>query len=566
MNRRKAIPSLALMLALLGPAAFAADSARFNWVDYQGSDPSDAVAKPGPGQFRNPILSGYYPDPSITRVGDDYYLVNSTFSWFPGIPVFHSRDLVTWTQVGNAIDRPGMLDFKDLGLSRGVFAPSITHHDGTFYIINTCVDCGGNFVITAKDAGGPWSDPVWLPDLVGGIDPSIFFDDDGRAYILNNGPPEGEPLYSGHRAIWVQEFDAKALKTIGPRKLLVNGGVDITQKPVWIEGPHIFKKDGFYYLIAAEGGTAVNHSQVVFRGTSPMGPFTPAPSNPILTQRDLPADRAHPVTSAGHADFVQLPNGDWWATFLAVRPYEGDFYNTGRETFLLPVEWVNGWPRMTRPGQAIALTHARPKLPPQPAAKLPTSGPFTLRDEFDGPSLPLHWMTPRNPRGDWYDLSSVQGSLTLKLLPVGLSDHGHPAFWARRQQHMNASLTTELDFTPDQPGERAGLAAIQSDDYWFRFTIERDGTTRVARVAARAGNTDPADGKLLASLPVPDKGPVRLRITARGGAYDFAVAGGDGEWLPVLTGADGTILSTKRAGGFVGVMFGPFAQTHSTRN
>ena len=162
-------------LALLAWTGFAtaasatgsAPNARFDWFEYAGSDPADSVTNIGPNDYRNPILQGFYPDPSLTRVGDDYYLVNSTFAWFPGIPVFRSRDLVSWTQIGNAIDRPEMLDFGRLGLSRGVFAPSIAYHDGLFYILNTCVDCGGNFVITARDPAGPWSDPVWLPDLEG---------------------------------------------------------------------------------------------------------------------------------------------------------------------------------------------------------------------------------------------------------------------------------------------------------------------------------------------------------------------------------------------------------------
>ncbi|MFN3388207.1 MAG: glycoside hydrolase family 43 protein, partial [Allosphingosinicella sp.] len=341
---------IALTALLAGCAAPLAEgpapqpgTAAFDWFHYEGADPIDALPA-GPGTYRNPILRGFYPDPSITRAGDDYYLVTSTFSYFPGLPVFHSRDLVNWTQIGNAIDRPDQLDFGKLGLSRGVFAPAIEHKDGLFYILNTCVDCRDNFVITATDPAGPWSDPVWLPDLAGGIDPSLFFDEDGSAWLLNNGPPVGEPLYEGHRAIWIQAFDPKALKTFGPRTMLVNGGVDISTKPIWIEGPHIIRKNGWYYLIAAEGGTAEGHSQVVLRSKSVTGPYEPFAGNPILTQRDLPRDRVNPITSAGHADFVQLPSGDWWATFLAVRPYEGDFYNTGRETFLMPVDWSGEWP------------------------------------------------------------------------------------------------------------------------------------------------------------------------------------------------------------------------------
>jgi alpha-N-arabinofuranosidase len=218
------------------PAPAPAPTASFDWFHYDGADPVDLALRPGAGQYRNPILKGFYPDPSITRAGDDYYLVTSTFSYFPGIPVFHSRDLVNWTQIGNAIDRPDQLDFKKLGLSRGVFAPAIEEHQGTFYILNTCVDCGGNFLVTATNPAGPWSDPVWLPEIEGGIDPSLFFDEDGKAWILNNGPPVGTPLYEGHRAIWIQQFDPAAKKMVGPRIMLVNGGVDISKKPIWVEG------------------------------------------------------------------------------------------------------------------------------------------------------------------------------------------------------------------------------------------------------------------------------------------------------------------------------------------
>ena len=164
----------------------------------------------------------------------DFYLVNSTFGWFPGIPVYHSRDLVHWQQVGNAIDRPGMLDFHGLGVERGVFAPAITWHDGTFYILNTCVDCRGNFLITAKDPAGPWSNPVWLD--FEGIDCSLFVDDDGSAWVVNNGEPPEAPRYSGHRAIWIQAFDLNTLKLFGPRKVLVDGGVHPQDKPVWARG------------------------------------------------------------------------------------------------------------------------------------------------------------------------------------------------------------------------------------------------------------------------------------------------------------------------------------------
>ncbi|RHW17777.1 glycoside hydrolase family 43 protein [Sphingomonas gilva] len=555
--RGKAImAALALAGCATMPPASPDGAARFEWFEYSGGDPVDARAKPGPGEYRNPILQGFYPDPSITRAGDDYYLVTSTFGYFPGIPVFHSRDLTNWTQIGNAIDRPDQLDFGTLGLSRGVFAPAIEHHADTFYILNTCVDCGGNFLITATDPAGPWSDPVWLPEIVGGIDPSLFFDADGSAWIVNNGPPEGTPRYDGHRAIWIQRFDPKAKKMVGPRKVLVDGGVDPAAKPIWIEGPHIIRKDGWYYLICAEGGTAEGHSQVVLRSRKADGPYTPNPANPILTQRDLPRGRPDPITSAGHADFVQLPNGDWWATFLAVRPYRGDFYNTGRETFLMPVDWSGEWPRITAPGQAIPYVAARPALPPQAKPAVPTNGPFTIREEFDGAALGPHWMMMRNPRETWHRLQD--GALVLTARAAGLGDNANPSFLARRQQHRDVSASTLVRFAPAK-GAQAGLAALQSDEYWFALAVADRGGGREIRLTQRAGPDDPKAGRIVARATAP-AGPVRLRIRAEGDRYHFDHAGERGAWSTLHADADGKLLSTARAGGFVGAVFGLYAK------
>ncbi|MEH0195238.1 glycoside hydrolase family 43 protein [Caulobacter sp. CCNWLY153] len=552
----------ALTLSLLAGAAQAAPlapgAAAFDEFVYSGKDPTDAPL--AAGQYANPILKGFYPDPSVTRAGQDYYLVNSTFAWFPGIPVFHSRDLVNWTQIGNAIDRPGQLDFKRLAMSRAVFAPAITEHAGVFYILNTCVDCGGNFLVTARDPKGPWSDPVWLPEI-DGIDTSLFFDGDGRAWIVNNGPPQGPSRYDGHRAIWIQEYDPRAGKMVGPRSVLVDGGVDPSTKPIWIEGPHIQKVDGRYYLTAAEGGTAEGHSQVVLRSDTVTGPYAPHAGNPILTQRDLPRDRAHPITSAGHADLVQTGDGQWWATFLAVRPYGDDAYNTGRETFLMPVEWKDGWPVILPGKTAIPYAAKRPKLPPGPAPKIPTTGAFTVRETFDGKALGLDWMTMRIPAGRWWDLKD--GALVLTARPDRLGGFEQPSIWARRQQHINASAETTVRFSPKGDGDRAGIVALQNDEFFYALTVAggADGRPEV-RLEKRAGRKDPVDGVVVARAPlgVAAGAPVRLRIEARGGLYDFSYAPGDGAWNSLARDQDGTILSTKVAGGFVGTMLGLYAR------
>ncbi|MEO5774645.1 MAG: glycoside hydrolase family 43 protein [Sphingomicrobium sp.] len=546
---RNSLLAIVLAAFAVSSAAAAPRAAVFDWFEYRGHDP---LPQPRPGEYANPLLMGYYPDPSIVRVGPDYYLINSTFSWFPGIPVFHSRDLVNWRQIGNAIHRPGQLDFKKLGMSRGVFAPTISYHRGTFRIVNTCVDCGGNFVISAKNPAGPWSDPVWLPQ-VGGIDPSLFFDDDGRAWILNNDNPEGKEQWEGHRAIWIQQFDPTTNTSFGPRKMVINGGVDPPKKPVWIEGPHLFKHNGFYYLMAAEGGTEERHSEVIFRSHDVLGPYVPWEQNPILTQRDLPAKRPNPITSTGHADLVQLPNGDWWSVFLGTRPYEGDFYNTGRETFMLPVTWQNGWPRISRPGQPIPYTH---RMPPLPASGKPfNTRHMVLREEFAGKALGPEWMMMRNPRERWHSLSG--GALHLTPRPVGLGDFGNPSFIARRQQHMYASVSTAVRFNPRGEADRAGLAALQNDEYWFALSVARN---RVV-LERRAGPKDPAKGAVIASAPLraAPNAPVYLRIQARGGLYDFAYALKPGQWRTLRQGEDGGILSTKTAGGFVGTLIGPYA-------
>jgi alpha-N-arabinofuranosidase len=543
--------TLALALAGIaaGSAAFATEPARFSRFTYEGRSQERVTV--GPNQHRNPILSGYYPDPSITRVGDDYYLVLSSFAHFPGLPIFRSKDLVNWTQIGNAIDRPEQLDFTGMRTSQAVFAPDISYHNGTFYIVNTCVECGGNFVITAKDPAGPWSKPIWLP--FEGIDPSIYWEGD-RAYIVNNRAPNEEPRYNGHRAIWIQEYDWRNGKMVGESTQLVNGGVDISKKPVWIEGPHIFRKDGWYYMTAAEGGTSVNHSQVVLRSKNLRGPFVPYAGNPILTQRDLDPARPNPITSAGHAKLVQTQNGEWFATFLAVRPYEGDFYNIGRETFLLPVTWKDGWPIILPKGQTIPFASTKPKLPAQAPGPVPTSGDFGYVDEFDGNKLAMQWVGVRTPKQPFYRVEG--GELVLERgTPMGdLS--GVPAFVGRRQQHHVATASTTVRFTPGADGERAGLAAMQSDENYLFFGL----TQLQGKPVVALYTSDKGQERLVASAPVSAKGPVTLTIRADGGkmAFDYEAAGGK---KTLASDLDARFLSTKVATGFVGTLIGPYAWT-----
>ncbi|MEP6618391.1 MAG: glycoside hydrolase family 43 protein [bacterium] len=534
---------------------------RFHWFAYEGSDSVFARNPAGPDQFANPVLGGFYPDPSIERVGENYYLVNSSFAYFPGVPIFHSKDLVHWAQIGNVLDRPSQLNLDSAGISRGIYAPVIRYHAGTYFMITTLVDKGGNFFVTATNPAGPWTDPVWLPS-VDGIDPSFFFDDDGKAYVVNNGETIDPPQWNGHRAIWMQEFDVAAGKMVGPRKLIVNGGVDLSTKPIWIEGPHIFRKDGKYYLICAEGGTGDQHSEVVFRSDSPWGPYLPGPTNPSLTQRHLDPSRPFPVTSTGHADFVQTGSGDWWSVFLGTRPYEGDMYNTGRETFMMPVRWEGGWPVVTAGKELVPYAVKRPALPLQSANALPLSGNVRYRDEFNDASLSSAWLFIRTPRERWYDIRN--GSLMLHARSADFSPNGQPSFLGRRLQNTQASASTEMTYAPSRDGEKAGLVAFQNDEYYYFLAVARVGGQLVIQVEKRAGGQRRRAARaIVASAPLhlATNAPVFLKITARGAKYDFSYGTRAGEWTELLADADGTILSTKVAGGFVGSLFGLYAFT-----
>ncbi len=506
-------------------------------------------------KFTNPILAGFYPDPSITKVGSDYYLVNSTFSYFPGIPVFHSKDLKNWKQIGNVIERNSQMTFLGDGTSRGLFAPSINYHKGTYYMTCTNIDKGGNFVMTAKNPAGPWSDPVWLRE-VRGIDPSLFFDEDKAYIVYNSDAPDNKPLYSGHRTIRTYEFDPATLKVVGTEHLLVNGGVDISKKPVWIEGPHIFKREGWYYICAAEGGTSVNHSQVILRSRSATGPYVPYEKNPILTQRDLDPNRPNPITSTGHAELVEGPDGKTYAIFLAVRPYEGNFYNTGRETFIAPVKWTDGWPVINPDFKEVQYQYEANFKEVKQKGSPPQSGNFSYRTTFDkvlDPSL----LFLRKNDSSWYKLDKKNG-LTMKLKPETCMETGNPAFLGKRQQHMFCSASTSLHFLPKAENEKAGLMIFQGEHnfYFICKSIKENKNVIQLFKGDKAAN----QMVLLTELPLSNpSADLQLQIEAKGGLYDFKYREGGIEWKILKKDVDGKYLSTQAAGGFIGSLFALYA-------
>ena len=548
---------LALMLAGVTSSAALSQDASFSYFRYEGSDPRFSAQIDGRRQYYNPVLAGYYPDPSLTRKGDTYYLVNSSFGFFPGVPIFESKDLVNWEQTGHVLDRPEQLNLQGHAASTdGIYAPAISYNPGndTFYMITTLVGPhGGNFFVKSRNPREGWSDPVWLPEI-DGIDPSFLFDDDGKAYIVHNAPVFGEPSYEGERAIRLFEFDTATDRIVSQPLEIVRGGTHVKKNPIWIEGPHLYHIGDYYYLMCAEGGTAEDHSEVIFRSRSPKGPWEEAPANPILTQRDLPAERENPVTCTGHADIIQTPEGEWWAVFLGCRPYSGNLYNTGRDTYLLPVEWQDGWPRILESGRGVPTVAGKEGLIP---AQNTLTGNFSYEDRFEDAVLNPRWIYLRNAPATGVDLSD--GRLHLTPGP-GIADRDNPisAVFAR-QQHPNFTVETEVDFTPSSSGDLAGLALLQNEDHNFIFgKTLLEGEPAIVLKRNNWGET------LVGSARIEFSGPMELKVEGEGGYYSFYYRqSGEEQWRPVAVGVDATNLSTAKAGGFIGAVIGPFATSRN---
>jgi xylan 1,4-beta-xylosidase len=557
MTGRSCLSVALTLLALTASLSAYAGDVVFREVSYTGDDGGPVVSDT---QFRNPVIAGFYPDPSAIRVDDDFYLVTSTFGYFPGLPIFHSRDLVSWRQIGNAIDRAVQIDYGRDELTRGLFAATLTHRDGIFYIANTCFYCdGGNFLITATNPAGPWSDPIWLPFT--GIDPSLYVDADGSAWIVNNDVPDGAMRYDGHRAIWLQQYDPVAKAMVGPRTVLVDGGAEPATRPEHVEGPHLFKRGDYHYLTAAEGGTGEQHAQMVWRSRKLIGPFVPSPHNPILTQRDLDATRADPVTSTGHAQFIELKDGSWWAVFLATRPYRGNQYNLGRETFLLPVTWQDDWPVILRRGERVPLVLERPSLPRDPPPPRPTSGAMNWTERFTSRVPGPQWMTIHPPERAWFRTTSDGLRITPSSTALGASgSDGQPAYLAHRVQHHRATLTATLTNVAPAADGLAGLALLQNETHHYVIGIERSRHGASIALYRRKGKDEPADGIRIATAELAAAAKdVSLRFELDGARLDAYYADTEDSWKPLARDLDASLLSADTAGGFIGSTFGPYA-------
>lgn len=597
--KKQLIRNLVAVLAMASSASCAlAQTATFSYFKYEGNDARFHQKYDTAKEYLNPILAGFYPDPSICRVGDTYYLVNSSFSFFPGVPLSVSNDLVHWTSAGHVLDRPSQLPLARQNVSGGIFAPDIKYNakNKTFYMVTTNVGAG-NFYVKTKDPKAGWSEMIRLPQ-VDGIDPSFCFDGD-KAYIVHNGPVEGGADYEGQRAIRILKFDVKGDSVITKGTpdgrgwwQIVRGGTHVEKQPIWIEGPHLYRIGKYYYLMCAEGGTGDWHSEVIFRASAKSDitkaeSWEECPNNPILTQRDIYDYKANPylpddaVTSTGHADLVQTPQGDWYAVFLGCRAYEGPYYNTGRDTYLLPVTWKDGWPTILEKGKKLptVVSYASLKnkekgiknklagtdgnlysnhkpqtstLNPQNFGQAPYSGNFAYTDNFDGQTLNQRWMFLRNP-SSFYSISDK--GLTITPKPVNVSQKESPSAVFCRQQHTDFTAETSLNFQPKTDKDLAGLVLLQNENYNFVF-----GITVVAGKPVITLTRSEKTPVVIASTPLTDvSAPVRLKIEGKGRYYSFFYALQGGDWQVLARGVDAVNLSTSRSGGFIGACIGLYA-------
>ena len=522
-----------------------------------------------PDELRNPILPGYYPDPSICRVGQDFYLIASSFMLYPGVPIFHSTDLVHWEQIGNVLDRPSQLHLTGTPLAGGIMAPTIRYHDGVFYIINTNFSAKGNFLVTATDPRGPWSDPIWLPD-VEGIDPSLFFDDDGRCYVSGTHRLKKEDGSTGAQVIWMAEIDLATMKLCSDPVDIWGGALVNAPYP---EAPHLYKKDGWYYLVIAEGGTEHFHAVTVARSHSLNTWFEGYKGNPVLTHRHL--GKNFPIGNPGHVDLVETPTGEWYAVLLASRLIGGYHKNLGRETYIVPVTWEDDWPVLSPGTGKVEWSYPAPELPVSPVKFKPA------REDFNHSKLGMDFIFLGTPYEDFWQIEN--GWLNMKLLPREMSpeqsrisfgrsepDPTIPslAFIGKRQTHLSYRVGTRLRFTAEKINEVAGLAIVQASNHQLRLERTLDDgrqivslvqvTTEFDRLPFSPDFKSKTNAEVMAAADCPWPEAV-LEIRQRLQDIEFWY-GPDENSLRLLIGeVDGRVINPEKVGGMIGTCIGMFA-------
>jgi xylan 1,4-beta-xylosidase len=514
-------------------------------------------------RIQNPVLPGFHPDPSIVRAGDHYYLATSTFEWWPGVQIHRSSDLGKWELAGYALTRRSQLDMRGNPDSGGVWAPALSYSDGRFWLVYSDVKAlhgpfkdVRNYLVTAKKVEGPWSDPIFLNRS--GFDPSLFHDEDGRKWLVNQlwKTSLSKDAFAG---IVLQEYSVSDHRLVGtPVNIFRGSSLGIT------EGPHLYRKDGYYYLVTAEGGTEWDHAVTVSRSRNLIGPYELAPNNPMLTSKGYPRNR---LQKAGHGSFVQTPDGKWILAHLCGRPVgEKRRCILGRETALQNVIWPAGeWPRLAS-GRS------------DPAGWLEVTGVKTSSymsefvDNFDSPHLSPHWNTLREPADKgWLSLSARPGFLRLhgRYSLQSCFDQSLVGF---RLLHHQCFVSTRLDFNPVSFQQHAGLVMYYntSNYYYVYVTASDDGGREIGILAC---DNKKNREMLKRRIPVPPGGPVELKAVLDGTQLQFIV-GYDSPQQEIALGppVDSTILSDDYPGEgglelvFTGAFAALCAQDSSDRN
>ena len=476
-------------------------------------------------QYQNPILRGFNPDPSICRVGEDYYLVTSSFEYFPGIPVYHSTDLVNWRQIGNCIEREDQLPLAQAAAGKGVWAPTIRYAEDTFFVTAN-FQGSGNFIVRSADPAAGWSDPVWV-DMTG-IDPSMLFDG-GRVFYCTN-----QRGADDREAISLAEVDPFTGALLSPARVIWHGMSD--DRPQYLEAPHVYHIGGWYYLLAAEGGTGFQHMITAARSRDIWGPYESCEKS-LLTNR-YTADTG--VACSGHGDLLEDHQGNWWVVHLATRPDDAWYSHLGRETFLLPVAWEGEWPVI---GDGVSHIACEGPLWSEQKPLTPWQADFSACS----PS----WLFLRQPQMGNY---AFQGDrLLLTPFTDRLSDPlGRPTFLALRQMDVDCGVETAFRFDPTQDSSEAGLAVFIADYGYYTCCKRRENGSNFLAVSRSGG------GLLLVQVPA-EEGALRLRLSAEKRQYTFSYAFG-GQSLQQL--AAFPVLTRQDAGKcFTGTLIGLFAQS-----
>ena len=520
---------------------------------------------------KNPIREGFYPDPSICRVDEDYYCVHSSFAYAPGIPIFKSRDLVSWEQIGHVLMNEKQLQLQGAATSGGIYAPTIRYEKGIFYVIVTNVTHGGNFYVTAENPAGPWSEPFALEGAEG-IDPSLYFED-GHCYYIGQRTKKNA-AYFGDCEIWVQEIDLIKHELMGDCHVIYDGAL---KRAYWPEGPHIYKKDDYYYLVIAEGGTEYAHSVCVARSRQLFGPYENCPWNPIFTHRNL--GHQYPVQNVGHGELFSTIDGKWYMALLGTRPVKGHTL-FGRETFLADITWEEDWPVVNagegklREWQKVEITDSMKNAQNIFAQKEMEVLQDTMEDRKNRNLLQdnhreMEFVGLRENIlcSPAYECSITENVLTLPLLDGTMDDcEKIPAYLGIRFTHLDFYMTITLSIVEGDSDCEAGLICYYDEKHFVRFFMEQSGEKKWIKVIqTRAGMEKELTRLKCDEMLLEDRNAVRnisLCIKGTDQKIEFTYGKVGQDKKKVAEKVDISYLCSEEAGGFTGCTVGVYGISH----